>query len=87
MKKTKEERFLLPEEIAQAKLIIDERHQKNAPFDLVVSGYSNRKNWSEDVRYVNECQEAGGTWWLEALDPWRISGPEALRRIKQGPPI
>lgn len=87
MKKTKEDRFLSPEEIDQAQQIIKKRHQKNVPFDLVVSGYTGGKITSEDARFINEYQEAGGTWWLEALDPWRMTGQEALKRIKQGPPI
>ncbi len=87
MKKTKEDRFLLPDEIYQTRKMIDERSQMIKIYDLVASGYTDKMNWSENVRFVNECQQAGGTWWLEALDPWRLSGKEALRRIKLGPPV
>jgi alkanesulfonate monooxygenase SsuD/methylene tetrahydromethanopterin reductase-like flavin-dependent oxidoreductase (luciferase family) len=86
MKKTREERFLLPDEIAQAQRTLRERRPASIPFDIIASGYTDKDSISANIRFVSECGDAGATWWLEALDPWRFSGKDALNRILQGPP-
>jgi hypothetical protein len=47
-----------------------------APFDLAVPGESRPK---DDARHAlhREHAEAGATWWVEAVHPWREDLPDA----------
>jgi probable F420-dependent oxidoreductase len=61
------------------------------PFDILAIGGTRD---SSDCEAVRRYQEAGATWWMEAVDPWSFgwpdSGPwpvEAMRqRVRLGPP-
>lgn len=61
------------------------------PFDIASVGYT----WgADDCQPVQPYLEAGATWWMECLDPWRFGWDtksawpvEAMRqRVLQGPP-
>jgi alkanesulfonate monooxygenase SsuD/methylene tetrahydromethanopterin reductase-like flavin-dependent oxidoreductase (luciferase family) len=82
----RENRFLMPEEISCILNSMKEVRESQAPFDIIASGYTDGLNPSAEARYVDEYDQAGATWWLEALDPWRLSSLEARKRIKLGPP-
>ncbi len=61
------------------------------PFDILAIGGTRS---STDVEPVRAYQEAGATWWMEAVDPWSYgwpdSGPwpveEMCQRVRLGPP-
>jgi hypothetical protein len=66
-------------------------HPAAEPFDILAIGNTQD---SRDCEAVRSYQEAGATWWMEAIDPWSFgwpdSGPwpiEAMRaRVLAGPP-
>jgi probable F420-dependent oxidoreductase len=61
------------------------------PFDILAVGSTQS---SRDVDAPRLYQEAGATWWMEAIDPWDFGWPdrgpwpiEAMRqRVRLGPP-
>jgi hypothetical protein len=61
------------------------------PFDILAIGGTRS---GEDREAVRLYQEAGATWWMEAVDPWSFGWPdrgpwpvEAMRqRVRLGPP-
>ena len=64
----------------------------NAPFEVVIGGASDAG--AAGTRTVAPLAEAGATWWVEGIDPWRFGyadgAPwpvEAMHgRIRKGPP-
>jgi alkanesulfonate monooxygenase SsuD/methylene tetrahydromethanopterin reductase-like flavin-dependent oxidoreductase (luciferase family) len=70
------------------------RDPSAGPFDLVVAGETPGGDRAAGAVTVAAYEEAGVTWWIESIDPWRFGwtegGPwpsEAMRdRIRQGPP-
>ncbi|MBX3170346.1 MAG: LLM class flavin-dependent oxidoreductase [Candidatus Eremiobacteraeota bacterium] len=40
-----------------------------------------------DRELVQSYHQAGVTWWLEPLDPWRAPLEELRRRLRDGPPL
>ena len=76
---------------------IAERRTSGAPFDAVHSGRTPGKDLDQGAAIAASYAEAGVTWWIEDITPWRFGfqfedpwSPEATRRmderIKQGPP-
>jgi hypothetical protein len=65
-----------------------------APFDVIVSGQSTADGAVWPTGTVAAYAEAGATWWIEDIVPWRFGwedqGPwpvAAMReRVRQGPP-
>lgn len=82
----RDSRFLKPETLKQIRSLIDQKRDSKLPFDLVASGYTSGPNKPEEVSLVRKYEEAGATWWVEALDPWCITSVEARDRIRKGPP-
>lgn len=64
------------------------------PFDVIAVGATTPQQPEEMARIVRAYQDAGATWWLEAIDPMRMSltadkpwSFEQLRaRVLAGPP-
>ncbi len=88
---------ILPEEWRTIMDFIRAHHPIDAHFDFVHNGASPGDNPKEAQRIVESYIEAGVTWWIEAVDPWRFgwkwedkwSREASLRmqeRILQGPP-
>lgn len=68
-----------------------------APFDVVHAGANDGSDPAADAAFVAPYIEAGVTWWIESIDPWRFGWkwedqwkPEASHlmreRIRRGPP-
>ena len=53
--------------------------------DLVYGAYSGADAGLDRER-VAAYREAGVTWWLEPLNPWRAPKAELRKRLQQGPP-
>jgi alkanesulfonate monooxygenase SsuD/methylene tetrahydromethanopterin reductase-like flavin-dependent oxidoreductase (luciferase family) len=75
-----------------------QKHRTNlTPFEAVHSGATPGEYTREAAALVESYAEAGVTWWIEPVDPWRFGwsfevawAPEATvlmrERIQQGPP-
>jgi len=54
-----------------------ELRQDGEPFDLAVAGESGGTDPGRADVHAEHAQ-AGATWWMEAIHPWRTDLPEAL---------
>jgi len=82
----RDDRFLKPEIFLQIRKSIEEKRENKQPFDLIASGYTSGLEKPGENSYVKKYEDAGATWWIEALDPWCITSFQARQRIRQGPP-
>jgi len=74
-----------PDDLTDIKSYIDHKRDSALPFDIIVEGKTPVNEPAKAAQIVSSYQEAGATWWIEAL--W--DEPElakVLDRIKQGPP-
>jgi len=87
---------LQPEELAEAVAYVRRYRDNDAPFDVVVSGATGPAA-DDDAYRLAAYIEAGATWWLEDISPWRFGAdPEAQwtdqdtatieHRVAAGPP-
>lgn len=63
------------------------RQQRTAttPYDVIAEGATPGQDKSRAKAIVQEWEDAGATWWLEAL--WSASGADEIQqRLRQGPP-
>ena len=69
----------------------------DGPFDLVHAGHTSGTDRAADAALVAPYADAGVTWWIEDISPWRFGWkwedpwtPEATemmtQRVRQGPP-
>jgi hypothetical protein len=73
---------------------ISSRRETAGPFDVVYSGVTPGDNPTRAAEIVGPFADAGATWWLEAIAPYRYDegfaepwNTEELReRVLQGPP-
>jgi alkanesulfonate monooxygenase SsuD/methylene tetrahydromethanopterin reductase-like flavin-dependent oxidoreductase (luciferase family) len=76
---------------------VQQHRTSTAPFDAVHSGATPGDKPEEAAAIVEPYAEAGVTWWIEPVDPWRFGwsfevawAPEATilmrERVQQGPP-
>jgi len=83
-----------PDEVADAVAYVRRYRQSDAAFDVVVSGATGPS--LPDAGRMAAYAEAGATWWLEDISPWRFGAdPEAQwterdtkaieRRVADGP--
>lgn len=86
--------FLSPAQIREIVAVVRQQRQSDRPFDVAHSGFSDGKDPDRAACQVAAYQDAGVTWWLENINPfrfgWQMQGSwpvEAMReRILQGPP-
>ena len=71
-----------PEKIASDVRYILQQRNKNTPFDIALDGVTK----AGETGLVREYEQAGATWWFEAIHLMRGSEQELLQRIKAGPP-
>lgn len=88
---------LSPDEWRDIRAYIAEHRSSTAPFDAVHSGATSGTNRAADAALVAEYADAGCTWWIEDVSPWRFGlgweaqwTPDMTRlmreRVLQGPP-
>jgi alkanesulfonate monooxygenase SsuD/methylene tetrahydromethanopterin reductase-like flavin-dependent oxidoreductase (luciferase family) len=88
---------LTPEEWRELLAYVGARRTSTAPFDAVHSGPTPGDDPGRASEIVGPYTEAGVTWWIEPVDPWRFGwsfevpwAPEATvlirERVRQGPP-
>lgn len=72
-----------PAEIAALLQQITPHRKLKSPLEVGVSGHSGQ-DFARDEELMQAFSEAGGTWWLEALDPWHDL-KTLQTRIRRGP--
>ena len=88
---------MTPEDARGVARYVAERRDREAsanPFDVVVAGETPGEDQKEGARTVAAYEEAGVTWWIESIDPWRFGwtgneswpSEEMRNRLRQGPP-
>ena len=88
---------ITPDEWRELLAYVQKYRASNTLFDAVHSGASPGDDLRKAVAMVEPYAQAGVTWWMETVDPWRFGwswevpwAPEATRlmreRILQGPP-
>jgi hypothetical protein len=74
-----------PDELRAIKSYVEEHRAGTTPFDIIMEGETPGDDPHQAEIMVRGWEDAGATWWIEAM--W--SAPEleeVLTRIKQGPP-
>jgi alkanesulfonate monooxygenase SsuD/methylene tetrahydromethanopterin reductase-like flavin-dependent oxidoreductase (luciferase family) len=88
---------LTPQDWREIAAYIVAQRTTDAPFDLVGGGHTSGTDRAADASFVAPYAEAGLTWWIEDLNPWRFGwtwedawASEAteliVQRVRQGPP-
>ena len=88
---------ITPEEWREVLAYIRKYRTSNEPFEAVHSGVTPGDDREQAAALVHPYLEAGVTWWIEPIDPWRFGwsfevpwDPQATvlmrERVRQGPP-
>jgi alkanesulfonate monooxygenase SsuD/methylene tetrahydromethanopterin reductase-like flavin-dependent oxidoreductase (luciferase family) len=88
---------ITPDQWRELLAYIQRYRTATTPFDAVHSGATPGDNPAQAANIVEPYAEAGVTWWIEAVDPFRFGwsfevswAPEATvlmrERVRQGPP-
>jgi alkanesulfonate monooxygenase SsuD/methylene tetrahydromethanopterin reductase-like flavin-dependent oxidoreductase (luciferase family) len=88
---------ITPDEWRELLAYIDKYRTEDKPFDAVHSGATPGNDPAQAAELIQPYAEAGVTWWMEPVDPWRFGwsfevpwAPEATvlmrERVRQGPP-
>jgi alkanesulfonate monooxygenase SsuD/methylene tetrahydromethanopterin reductase-like flavin-dependent oxidoreductase (luciferase family) len=56
---------------------------KDRTFDVIVEGQTPGDDPARAREMIEECEDAGATWWIES---WWGAEADRLRRLRQGPP-
>lgn len=72
---------LSPGELRRCRDYINEHRTSNDPFDLVAFAATQPRT----PETVAEYEQAGATWWVEAVDPLAESLAHFRNRISRGP--
>lgn len=82
-------RDMTPADVRAMREYVSAHRSAATPFDIVVEGRTPGDNRAAAKSIIQPWNEAGATWWIEALwpAPDQPADPDGLvRRIKQGPP-
>jgi hypothetical protein len=80
------EHSLSPDEV-RALIIYMRAHRKSdAPFEVVCSGETPAADACCARDIIAPYAEAGASWWLESVLPWKTSFSDFRARIVAGPP-
>ena len=85
---------MTPQDVREVARYVAQYRTTDEPFDVVVSGKTPGDDWASGVQTLAPYEEAGLTWWVESIDPWRFGwteggawpSEEMRRRVRQGPP-
>jgi len=88
---------ITPDEWKELLAYIQSHRTSTTPFEAVHSMPTSGDNLNQAAEIVTPYAEAGVTWWIEPVDPWRFGwsfevpwAPEATvlmrERVRQGPP-
>ncbi len=73
-----------PEDVREIRALAHAQRVADANYDIVVSGQTGSLEPGERKEKIATWEEAGATWWVEAM--WGFSEAQAEERIRQGPP-
>ena len=87
---------IVPDEWRELLAYIQKYRTSPEPFEAVHSGATPGDNSAEAIELIQPYADAGVTWWIEPIDPWRFGwsyevpwAPEATvlmrERVRQGP--
>ena len=74
------------QDLQEVRAYIDAHRESDLPFDLVTRGYTPGNELEKSRAMMTRYAEAGLTWWLESLSPFRDDPAKMRERIWQGPP-
>jgi alkanesulfonate monooxygenase SsuD/methylene tetrahydromethanopterin reductase-like flavin-dependent oxidoreductase (luciferase family) len=80
------EKPLTPDDVRAIIKFIKQQRTSNAPFDVVIAGFTGGVDSANDRAQVSPYADAGATWWNESILPWKRPLDEARKRIRSGPP-
>jgi probable F420-dependent oxidoreductase len=75
-----------PQEVRDMVAYIMSQRTSSAPFEVAHGGKTTGTDHDADAAEVRAYADAGVTWWLEDLNPWRGSLEAMKGRIGNGPP-
>lgn len=73
------------EDVQALKTYVDAHRGATLPFDIVRGGETSGDDVEQARTMLKPLAEAGVTWWLESIGPWRGNIEDIRKRIKQGP--
>ena len=73
------------EDVHDLKTQVDAQRSVETPLDIVRGGRTPGDNEEQARAILQPLAEAGVTWWLESIGPWRGSLDDNRKRIQQGP--
>jgi alkanesulfonate monooxygenase SsuD/methylene tetrahydromethanopterin reductase-like flavin-dependent oxidoreductase (luciferase family) len=71
-----------PAQLAEQVAYIRQHRTSDVPFEVAINGISQ----PSDGALTREYEDAGATWWFEAMFGLRDTVEEMLARVKAGPP-
>ena len=77
---------ITPDDIRAMKTYIEEHRASDTPFDIVWEGRTPGEDRERGAAIVRKWEEAGATWWLEAMWESDVTMDDVRERIEQGPP-
>lgn len=85
---------MTPEDVRGVVLYVAEHRTADGPFEVVVAGETPGEDRAAGAGLVAAYEEAGVTWWIESIDPWRFGwtgeerwpAGEMGTRVREGPP-
>ncbi len=73
------------EDVQALKTYVDAHRSATTSFDIVRGGETSGDDVEQARAMLKPLAEAGVTWWLESIGPWRGSLDDVHKRIQQGP--
>ena len=77
---------MTPDDVRALRMYIDRHRTSPEPYDVVIGGETVH-DAERATESVIPYAEAGVTWWMEGLGPWRGSVEKMIERIRAGPPF
>jgi alkanesulfonate monooxygenase SsuD/methylene tetrahydromethanopterin reductase-like flavin-dependent oxidoreductase (luciferase family) len=74
-----------PQDVRDMLAYIKGYRTSDGPFDLAYGGKTTGTDLRADAEEVSAYHDAGATWWLEDLNPWRGTLEDMWLRIRRGP--
>ena len=94
--KVEDERIVVmtPQDVRDMVRYISGHRARNGSFEVVIAGETPGEDHATGTQVVATYEEAGATWWIESIDPWRFGwtenepwpAEEMRYRVRQGPP-
>ncbi|MGH7863673.1 MAG: LLM class flavin-dependent oxidoreductase [Candidatus Binataceae bacterium] len=80
------EKALTPDDVRAMIKFIGAQRSSNHPFDVLIAGSTAGADRAADSAKVAAYSDAGATWWVESILPWKRPLDEARKRNRSGPP-